>query len=62
MIVKQLENTESTAAYFIELQRLLELEKGRKNVLPVQQRSVFVAAAVAAVVGVTAGGVGWPKV
>lgn len=62
MIVKQPENMESTAAYLIELQRLLELEKGKNNVLPVLQRSVFVVAAVAAVVGVTAGGAGWPKV
>lgn len=61
MIVKQSENTKSSAAYFIELQRLLELEMGRSNVLPVLQRSVFVVAAVATVVGVTAGGVGWPK-
>lgn len=62
MIVTQPENAESTAAYFLELQHLLELEKGTNNVLPVQQRSVFVVAAVVAVVEVTAGGVGWPKV
>jgi len=36
--------------------------KGRSNILPVLQRSGFVVAAVAAVVGVTAGGDGWPKV
>lgn len=62
MIVKMPENMKSTAAFSMELEPLLVSGKGRSNILPVLQRSEFVVAAVEAVVGVTAGGDGWPKV